>query len=258
MRHLNRKVVLIDRTLDQQAIDWSRIELDEKEAFILDPFKLFAQIDWTKFEDNVDVINIVYSDLFEALVVDRKTLLCYWPMLNFPDDRWVELLGHCKSAGIQMLVNYTKDRGEVANDILPEFHDSWKSFVLFIVESLFDDIQLNDGYEEIAWLRNSEESILLFSVEENGVSKYSYLMSENIAYEFELSFEFQKKIIANNIPFFNSIEHLMESLQSDINLEKCITTYVNRRLEKNYFNSLMKKYNSNNLIQHWIESYSDN
>ncbi|SFB44671.1 hypothetical protein SAMN04489723_110159 [Algoriphagus aquimarinus] len=258
MRPLNRKVILVDRTLDQKTIDWSQLEVDEKEAFILDPFKLFTQIDWTRFEDNVEVINIVYSDLFEALVVERKTLICYWPMLNFPDDQWVQLLEQCKSTGIQMLVNYTKDRGGDSNDMLPEFQEVWKSFVLFMVESLFEDIQLNEGFEEIAWLKNSEESILLFSVDENGVSKYSYLLCENAVFEFETSFEVQKKIVANAIPFYNSIEQLMEMLQLEINLGKCITTYVNRRLEKNYFNSLLKKHNSNNLIQHWIENYSDN
>ena len=123
MRPLNRKVILVDRTLDQKTIDWSQLEVDEKEAFILDPFKLFTQIDWTRFEDNVEVINIVYSDLFEALVVERKTLICYWPMLNFPDDQWVQLLEQCKSTGIQMLVNYTKDRGGDSNDMLPEFQE---------------------------------------------------------------------------------------------------------------------------------------
>lgn len=258
MRSLNRRIVLINLSIDQRPIDWIQLELNEKEAFIFDPVKLFIQTDWTKFEDCVELINIVYQGLFDAVVIENKSLICYWPILNSPDDLWFELLNQCKSSGIQPEVNYNKDKVPSGKNILPEFQRLWKSFILFMMETLWEDIQLNEGFEEIVCLRNPNESILLFRVEEKVEPKYSYLLSADAMFEFEPSLEFQKKGDVHNVPLFTSFKHLMKNLQEEIDLTNYNATFINRDMGRGFLSSIMKKCNSNNLIKNWIEYYSEN
>ncbi|PZX50123.1 hypothetical protein [Algoriphagus chordae] len=258
MRTLNRRIILINQTFDQGQLDMRKLELNEIETFVLDPVDLFAKIDWTKFEDSVEVLNMVYADLFEAMVIDDKSLLCYWPTFNSSDEQWFELLSQCKPAGIQVQVTYTNDNFGNAREMLPEFQRLWKSFILFMIETLCEDIKLNEEFEEIACLNNLNESILLFKIIENGESRYSYLLSKETMIESEPSLESQRKLGSDNMPLFADFEGLMEELRDTIDLGDYQTTFVNRGMEKKYFNSLLKKYSSNNLIKHWIENYSQN
>jgi hypothetical protein len=258
MRSLDRKIVIVNQAMDQRSLTCNQLVMSGEDCFFLDPIKLFAQLDWTKFEDSAEVINIVYADLFESIVMENKSLICYWPNLNFPDDLFFELLGHCKSADIQVMINYINDQSNIDDEMLPEYQQLWKSFILFMVNSLCEDLQFNKGFEEIASLKTSTESILLFKMEKNRESKFSYFLSVDSFFELEPNFNMQHQFDVNSAPLFDSFEHMMEKLHLEIDLEKYSATFSNRAMEKVYFHSIIKKSTSKNLITHWIENYSEN
>ena len=58
-----------------------------------------------------------------------------------------------------------------------------KSLILFIVQSVCEDVSLNEAIEEIATLKRGNESILIFSIKGIEMISYSYLKPQLSSFE---------------------------------------------------------------------------
>lgn len=258
MNSQRREIILISQISHEQNYKQFKLQLNDSEWFVLNPVLLFKTIDWTRFEDDVDVLNLVYSMLFDEFVIARKKILCYWPSDNYDEDCIFKLNEFCQSARIDLDVNDIKVQFVNDNKMLPEFERLWKSFILFIVESVSEDIKLNEAIEEIATLKSEDESILIFTIRENEIIRYSYLKSQVTLFEFESQFDTSKSKNRDNAILFSSFKELMSSLQNEISIKEFSANFSNSALEKQYYNAFCQNFNSFNLVQQWISNYSNN
>ncbi len=254
MEKYEREIILIDQfhIKRNQFFDKSR------EVYFLDPVVLFSKIDWRLFEEDATVTNTVYGELFEAVVINHKKLICYWPLFNFQDDSWFELLNHCKDAKIRTRIMYSDYSSNEEQDLAISIQETWKNFVVFLMESLCDDIKMDEVLEEIAILKCGDESILLFKLEQNGIRKYSYVQSSENGFDFENGEVELKEIGINSAPVFSSFDQLLEKLMREIDVNSYQTSFLDRTLEMQYFNTILKNCASKNLIESWVKFYSLN
>jgi len=136
----------------KQLSEWT--QFSNNQYLIFDPIPLFAEIDWTDYDNNVDVLNLIYGKLFDEFVVENKPMLCYWPRNNFPATHWFNLLQLANSAGVGIEINFLNETNTNDEEIPEALQDAWKKFLLEMMESLSDDIKLNEGLEEIAYLKS--------------------------------------------------------------------------------------------------------
>lgn len=254
MKKHQREIILVD----QFQINRTQFLVKSKDIYFLDPSELFSRIDWRRFEEDVCVTNIVYGELFEALVINNKTLVCYWPNLNFPDDNWFELSVHFKEAKIKTRIIYPDLTSNEKLESTSSVQKIWKSFLLFLMESLCEDIKMNDFLEEIAILKCGNDSILLFKLEQNGISKYSYVQFPDEGFQLDNRDVHLKEIGVNFPHIFSSFEQLLEKLILEIDVNSYQTSFLDRTLEKRYFNTILKNCTSKNLIESWVRNYSLN
>jgi hypothetical protein len=254
MEKYQREIVLID----QFHIARNQFLNNSLKVYFLDPVELFSKIDWRLFEEDVTVTNTVYGELFEAVVINHKKLVCYWPHLNFPDNNWFELSNHCKDAKIKTKIIYSENSSDEVHDLSTSILETWKTFVLFLMESLCEDIKMNENLQEIAILKCGDDSILLFKLEQNGIRQYSYVQSPENAFDFDFGNVQLKDNGVNYAPVFSSFELLLEKLMLDIDVNSYQTSFLDRALEKHYFNTILKNCTSKNLIESWVKNYSLN
>ncbi len=254
MEKYQKEIVLID----QFHINRNQFLDKSREVYFLDPVELFSKIDWRLFEEDAKVTNTVYGELFDAVIINHKKLVCYWPMLNFPDDNWFELANHCKEAKIRTRIIYSDFSSDEENDLSSSIQETWKAFVLFLMESICEDIKMNEHLEEIAILKCGDDSILLFKLEQNGIRKYSYVQSPESGFDFDTGDVQVKEIGINYAPVFSSFELLLEKLILEIDVNSYQTSFLDKTLEKHYFNTILKNCVSKNLIESWVKNYSLN
>lgn len=254
MEKYQREIILIG----QFHINRNQFFDKSREVYFLDPVELFSKIDWRLFEEDATVTNTVYGELFEAVVINHKKLVCYWPVLNLPDDNWFELSSHCKDAKIKTRIIYSDYSFNEEHDLSISIQETWKTFVLFLMESLCEDIKTNEYLEEIAILKCGDDSILLFKLEQNGIPKYSYVQSPENGFDFDNGDVQFKEIGVNYAPVFSSFDQLLEKLMLEVDVNCYQTSFLDRTLEKHYFNTILKNCASKNLIESWVKNYSLN
>jgi len=254
MEKYQREIILID----QFHIKKNQFFDESREVYFLDPVVLFSKIDWRLFEEDPTVTKTVYGELFEAVVINHKKLICYWPLFNFQDDSWFELLNHCKEAKIKTRIMCSDPSSNEEQDLASSIQETWKNFVIFLIGSLCDDIKMDEDLEEIAILKCGDESILLFKLEQNGIRKYSYVQSPENGFDFENGDVELKEIGINYAPVFSSFDQLLEKLMLKIDVNSYQTLFLDRTLEKHYFNTILKNCASKNLIESWVKYYSLN
>lgn len=254
MEKYQREIVLID----QFHINRNQFLNKSKEVYSLDPVELFSKIDWRLFEEDVTVTNTVYGELFEAVVINHKKLVCYWPHLNIPDNNWFELWSQCKDAKIKTRIIYSEDSSDEVHNLSSSIQETWKTFVCFLMESLCEDIKMNENLQEIAILKCEGDSILLFKLEQNGIRQYSYVQSSENGFDFDYGNVQLKENGVNYTPVFSSFELLLGKLMLEIDVNSYQTSFLDRALEKYYFNTILKNCTSKNLIESWVKNYSLN
>jgi hypothetical protein len=136
-----------------------------------------------------------------------------------------------------------------------ELQTNWKDLILELIESISNDLILNEGLAEIALLKNTYSSITIFSQNEGDKLSYFYLTSAQEIFEFEPQYAFEKSENSNYVSVFEDFKNLLEAIQSKIDLASYTVDFLDSKLEKVYFNSLMKKNINVNLIQNWMDSY---
>ena len=129
MEKYQREIVLID----QFHINRNQFLNKSKEVYFLDPVELFSKIDWRLFGEDITVTNTVYGELFEAVVINNKKLICYWPHLNIPDNNWFELWSQCKDAKIKTRIIYSEDSCDEVHNLSSSIQETWKTFVIFLM-----------------------------------------------------------------------------------------------------------------------------
>ncbi|MBN7812691.1 hypothetical protein J0A68_17180 [Algoriphagus sp. H41] len=249
----NKSIALVDHLSDEGGQEPFGFSTSNVEAFALDPVRLFSQTDWTRFEEDVNVINKIYSHVFDEIVIARKKLVCFWPLSEQFGGEWFELNSLCESNDWELEV-YKHGFFEVDNyGFSPSILGAWKRFVYFLVESLLEDIRLNEDLEEVATLTSGRDSIVLFKLGAEGQPRYTF------AYCGEgLGNDLAPKGIPNTLPEFASFHEMLAQLLASKDLSLYQTQFCDPHLEKTYFSLLAKKTGSGNLIEAWLLSYSLN
>lgn len=257
MKTRNKSMILVDQHIEMNPEWMAKLKIQEQDVVILDPENLFIELDWTQYEDDVRVINIIYSRLFEDVVMNNKKLICFWPLAQQYGSDWFELESLCKenSCELELFKSGFFDDGNYG--FSEEMLKSWKSFVFFLMESLFEDIQLNEHFDEIATLKSSQNSIILFTVEQEGVIRYSFAR-DNEFLELAPSQNWLSTGDNNNLESFETFNEMLEKLLMKNDLSLYESKFVDIKLEKTYFNFLAKEFKTKNLIENWLNTYSMN
>lgn len=258
MKRIRRKIILTGQRSDAMNLTLDGFRFLSNEYLYFDPISLFAEVDWTSYENNVDTLNLIYGKLFDEFVIENKTLVCYWPSSNFPDSHWFDLLSLAAKASVAIEINYLNEGSKTEGEIPEDLQHTWKKFILEMVASLAEDIKINEGLEEIAQLNSSDQSISIYCQKDSGIYKYFYLTSTQEIFQFEPQYEFEKKENIDYVEEFEDFEKLVEQIQSKIDLSLFESSFFNVSLEKIYFNVILKKDFHINLIQNWMKNYSLN
>ncbi|HSF52682.1 MAG TPA: hypothetical protein VLA71_02965 [Algoriphagus sp.] len=257
MNSRNKIIALVDQHIEKNSKLMSDLNRQNHEIVILDPIQMFTEIDWTQFEEDVRVINKIYSRLFEEVVIFNKQLVCFWPLSEQFGSDWIELASLCKANSYELEIykslNLNNDDFGFSEEILR----AWKKFVYFLIESLLDDIQLNEDFEEIATLTSDRNCIILFKIEQEGKVRYSFAFdTEQMVLGSNLNMESQRNEYFQ--PSFESFREMLVKLLGENDLSLYQTRFSDPQLEKTYFNVLAKEFKNTNLIETWIKSYSLN
>jgi hypothetical protein len=255
MERSRRKIILTGKRLELSQLTLDPFNSLENEYLFFDPVSLFNEIDWTSGLQEASTLNYIYGKIFDGFLMENKTLVCYWPTTDFPDSQWFSLLEFAKKAGIRMELNYFNEERSAQDEIPKELQSNWKELILELIESISNDLILNEGLAEIAQLKNTSSSITIFSQKDGDKLSYFYLTSAQEIFEFEPQYAFEKSENINYIPIFEDFENLLVAIQSDIDLTSYTVNFLDSKLEKVYFNSLMKKNVDVNLIQNWMDNY---
>ena len=255
MERSRRKIILTGKRWELTQLTLDHFNSLENEYLFFDPVSLFNEIDWTSGLQEASVLNYIYEKIFDGFLIGNKTLVCYWPTTEFHDSQWFSLLEFANKAGIRVELNYFNEELRVQDEIPDELQTNWKELILDLMESISNDLILNEGLEEIAQLKNTSSSITIFSQKEGDKLSYFYLTSAQDIFEFEPHYAFEKSENANYVSIFEDFEILLVAIQSEIDLTSYTVDFLDSKLEKVYFSSLMKKNVDVNLIQNWMDSY---
>ncbi|WP_026969440.1 hypothetical protein [Algoriphagus terrigena] len=253
----NKSIVLVDQLMDPNSETLTILKSEKSKTVLLDPVKLFSESDWTRFEKDVDVINKIYSRVFEEVVIANKKLVCFWPLSEQFGSDWFDLTSLCKINNYELEV-YKGEFFETDNyGLNSEILHAWKRFVFFLIESLLEDVELNEELEEIATLTSGREAIVLFKMEQEGKTRYTFaLNSESL--EFTSTGELTRVRHDSWERSFESFREMLVGLSRSKDLTDYQTTFVDPTLEKAYFNILAREFKTRNLIESWILTYSLN
>ncbi|OOG77433.1 hypothetical protein [Algoriphagus sp. A40] len=253
----DKSIALMDCLVGNTS-DWlGNLDHPKRDIVVLDPIQLFSEIDWTCFEEDVQVINRIYSKLFDEVVITHKKLVCFWPLSGQLGNDWFELASLCKAnhweLEIYKSVQYSDEKYGFSDEII----QTWKKFVYFLIESLIEDIQLNEEFEEIGTLTSDQDSIVLFKLEQGGKVIYSFAF-ESLPFELFPSQSAELTNIQNLHPSFDTFNEMLDKLLDENDLSLYQTKFSDPQLEKAYFNVLAREFKTKNLITGWINTYSLN
>lgn len=257
MKMTNKSMILVDQPIEMNAEWMANLKIQEQNAILLDPENLFSQLDWTQYEDDVHGINIIYSRLFEDVVMNNKKLICYWPLAQQYGNDWFEFESLCKENSYELELYKSVFFDDENYGFTEEMLQSWKSFVFFLIKSLFEDIHLSEHFDEIATLKSSQNSIILFIVEQEGVIRYSFARNNEFL-ELTPGQSRQSTSDNNYLESFATFKEMLEKLLMKNDLSLYESNFVNIKLEKTYFNFLAKESKTTNLIENWLKTYSMN
>jgi hypothetical protein len=258
MELCRRKIILTGKRLMIQDLTLDHSHSLENEYIFLDPLSLYDKIDWTNWNDEVSVLNYIYEKLFDNFLMENKTLVCYWPIIDFTDCQWFNLLEFAKKASIRIDLNYFNEERNAQDETSLELQTIWKELVLELIESISQDIIFNEELVEIGQLKNDQLSITIFSQNKGEKLSYFYVTSAQEIFEFEPQYEFEKDEKSTYVPIFTDFEGLLGSLQKEFDLVSYAVKFFDSKLEHVYFKALIKENMNVNLIQNWIDFSSLN
>lgn len=257
MNTRNRSIVLVDHHIEMNS-DWMEKMNCGKDGFvILDPEYLFSELDWTRYEDDIRVINKIYARIFEEVVMNNKRLICFWPLDQKFGDEWFELASLCTANSYELELYRKLSFEDIKYDFNPEILGQWKKFVFFLIESILEDIQLNEQFNEIATLKSNQVTIVLFKLEQEGITRYSFARDSEFL-ELAPHPNEGSASVENRVQTFATFNEMLENLLKENDLSLFESNFVDGSLEKAYFRVLSKEFKTKNLIENWIKTYSMN
>jgi len=107
----NKRILLVNQQVELSDVWLGKMNSTIEGFIILDPEKLFSELDWTRYEDDFMVINKIYPRLFDDVVMNNKRLVCFWPLDQQYGKEWPELMSLCKanSQELEIYKNMTFD-----------------------------------------------------------------------------------------------------------------------------------------------------
>ena len=227
------------------------------DVIYLDPVALYQWIDWTEFEEQVEVLNKLYSLLFDEVIINRKKIICFWPLGDTTSQNWFELLNLCndrnviltkESSGFSASSNYGLDARLIT---------IWQDLIVTVLGSLVEDLSLNQQFEEIGTLSSSTHSFILFRSEIEGVVQFGYSEVNTFsAYADSLENPLE---LSSYIPcFYDSFFEMLVAVGDLEDLSELVPVFYDKGLEKQFFKVLLSENKPVNLIQKWLLSYSLN
>lgn len=250
-----RKIILTGKRLELSELTLDEFNSCDSDYLILDPVSLFKEIDWINAFEKPSILNSIYEKLFEAFLIENKTLVCYWPAAKFPDQQSFSLLESLKKSSIRIVLNYFNEEINTQTEMPYELQNCWEKLVLELIEAISNDLILNEGLVEIAHLKKNSSSITIFSQTQSDKLTFFYLNSDQEIFDFEPQYAFEKSSDVNYVSVFGDFEDLVASMQSEVDLTSYNVNFIDGKLEKIFFNSLIKKDMEVNLIQSWMDSY---
>ncbi len=257
MNLLQRNIVLVDRLLEDQSIASFGYDIDLGQIVTLDPLALFSKVDWTRFEEDVAVINAVYSHLFEEVVIGRKKLQCFWPLAEQLGSDWFELQSLCTLNNYELEVYKTMGLDDEDYGFGAEVLQAWKKFVYFLIDSLIEDTKLNEELEEVATLTLEEDSIVLFRLVDESYRSYTFVQSKAPGQADEIECEPGLESLGG-LTKFDSFQAMLDYLLDRRDLSQYDSKFLDYHLEKDFYRLLSKKSHTVNLVRSWQLSYSWN
>lgn len=251
MKKSTLELTLTDRLSNHIPFDSS------SEVIYLDPVALYQWIDWTEFEEQVEVLNKIYSLLFDEVIINHKKIKCFWPLGDNTSQHWFEILTLCKernvfltkeSSGISKGADYGLDARLV---------EAWQDLMVTVLGSLVEDLSLNQQFEEIGTLSSATHSFILFRSEMEGIVRFGYSeVNTFTAYADSLENPLE---LSSYIPcFYDSFQELIGAVADLEDLSELVPVFYDKGLEKQFFQVLLSENKPVNLIQKWQLSYSLN
>lgn len=257
MNARHNRIILVDHNIEMNS-DWLEIMDFQKPDFInLNPKNLLAKIDWTRYEDDVQIINDIYSSLFEDVVMNNKTLICFWPLNQQFGTDWIELATLCKENSCKIEINKGCSFADDNYDLDETLLNSWKKFVYFLLMSLFEDIQLNKEFDPIGTLKSDSETIILFKWVREGSTRYSYAFDSDFL-DIDSALSEYSEDGDSRFKSYGTFSDMLEKLFSENDLVSFFPQFGEKNLEKAYFCAFSKKIETMNLIESWLKTYYSN
>lgn len=102
MNSSKKCIVIVDRNIKFDSDLFENMNDSEDCSSILDPVILFSQFDWSCYDDDAKVINMIYSLLVEEAVMNDKKLICFLPLAQPSRQDWFELTSSLKSNSCEL------------------------------------------------------------------------------------------------------------------------------------------------------------
>jgi len=253
MKKRQNKILFINYLPSVFEGEFSLLESDPRETYIIDPIKMLDYGDWTDFENNTEMINSIYGELFEEVVINNKKLICYWPEVEFTASDWFEINKSITEAGISVSLQKNSKLANTIN-IDEQTNQDWKVLVKFLIDSISEDMVLNDSMEEIASFVYKEDSVHLFRIKSDGMEKYTYTSFLNKNSIMNRNLENSSLSLSNDNEF-TSFEDMVHQLIQKIDVTKCEYKFSDRAFEKFFFTSVLNECILDNLIKGWEKEY---
>ncbi len=245
MNTINEQLTLIDWMPSKEQVSF---ELDCDRSFILDPESMEFKNRWSEVDGDVEVLNSLYGKIFDEVVINRKRMICFWPNFEFSASEKYELTKALDKSDIS-LAYYKKDQRPIYGDMDYTIQKNWKEFVLFIVQSIFEDLRLNEGLQEIMSLKNSTSEITVMKLMGRGEESYICFMDGMTDL---LSTDEDQPLQ------FTSFNELLDELHFSLNISSFAYSFNDKSYEKRFYNHhLMYKVNTN-LIGEWQSAINFN
>lgn len=253
MEKRQNNILFIDYIPSILEGEFSLLETEFKGAYIIDPIKMLDYGNWSDFENNTSMINSIYGELFEEVVINKKTFVCYWPELEFSPSDWFDINKAVSEAGLSVSI-YKAPKSLCYSEVHERVNQNWKVLAKFLIDSISEDMILNNSMEEIASFVNKKESVHLFRIKSDGIDKYTYTSFVDINSELNPCVE-KTDLSLSNEYFFKSFEDMVHDVIQKIDVTKCKYKFTDRAFEKFFFTSILNECIPDNLIKNWEKGY---
>ncbi len=239
MNNVDKQIVLVDWLPSVENVSMG---LPSNELFFIDPYNSICRGQWKNASERLEVLNDIYGQVFEHVVIKGKQLVCYWPEMNFNTTETYELskIQNEFRLGISL---YKKNYAPIDVGLSYEELMDWKAFAITLIQSIAEDIHLNEELEEVMSLDNSESGVSIFTTRQNGVVNYCYFYQDKISTN--------KDLLFSELEFFETFESLLSRLSKDFSLYDYVSSFHDRKYEKMFYSYLLKNKNEYNFIPFW-------